>query len=615
MQCSTKKSTNGWQLPLPHRPENLHTRMLLITGGLLVLISLGCALMPSPLMLMACLVVLAIAIGAIFQPRFALLLLFLSAGLPSITLPLPGHNMHLVEPVTVLLLLVIIVHRPHVCFTIPHFLYIFFLILAVISFIHVPEITGNASIYAADKRLVTLAITGALFFAGTWLAKTIGDGVTFLLSILLVSLPLYGVELAQALGVHLPPLLEAPAASNAHITQGRLWGPFPWSVNLGMYLVNLLAIAVVCWLQGTRRSHKVIGFVLTGATALAIVGSGTRSATLAAMVVIMVACLICRRGIMLGFSFLLATVVSVSFFAQIVSLFSHDTSSTDNRLLLWNEAIKLIIAHPWLGIGLQQFHYYYAQLIVGRATELDPLGIHPHEQYLEWAVESGILSSLVGVLLLLSIIVMCWGAYQSRASWHQSIILVALLAMLGNSIMGLLDAPFDQLEGASVLFLLAGLAIGMAQNAEAAKQGKSSKGLASAMICRVPRRNLLHLSAKQTPRLLASNEAPQHGAIRFRMSAKTSRAIGIQLLSWGLAIPLIFPMTALLTRYLGPSQYGEYSLTFPFLAVFALLSGTGMDQLIIRQLSRESRRAWSETLSYAVGTRTVSTGLSIGLPS
>jgi O-antigen/teichoic acid export membrane protein len=38
-----------------------------------------------------------------------------------------------------------------------------------------------------------------------------------------------------------------------------------------------------------------------------------------------------------------------------------------------------------------------------------------------------------------------------------------------------------------------------------------------------------------------------------------------------------------------------------------------MDQLIIRQLSRQPRRVWSETLSYAVGTRAVSTLLSTGL--
>ena len=89
--------------------------------------------------------------------------------------------------------------------------------------------------------------------------------------------------------------------------------------------------------------------------------------------------------------------------------------------------------------------------------------------------------------------------------------------------------------------------------------------------------------------------------------ASTGRTILFQLLSWGIALPLIFPTTALLAHYLGPVQYGEYSLTFPFLTIFALLSGTGMDPLIIRQLSSQPRLAWGELLSYALGSRLVST--------
>ncbi len=58
---------------------------------------------------------------------------------------------------------------------------------------------------------------------------------------------------------------------------------------------------------------------------------------------------------------------------------------------------------------------------------------------------------------------------------------------------------------------------------------------------------------------------------------KTGRSVLIQLLSWGIAIPVIFPVTALLTRYLGPVRYGEYTFTFPFLTVFGLLTCTGMD--------------------------------------
>jgi O-antigen/teichoic acid export membrane protein/O-antigen ligase len=627
----TKGSLRSWQLSLP---GGQYTLIALVSSVLLVLVSLGCVLIPSPLAMIGCFGVLVIGIVALLRPRFALLLLFIGAGLPSITLALPGHNMHLVEPITVLLFLVIMVQRPSVRFSVPHLLGLLFIGLAIVSFIHVPEVASGSGLYGADKRLIALLIIFAAFFAGTWLADSIEDGMSFLVAILLVSTPLYCVGLAQTMGIHLSPLLESPDAYNPQMTQGRLWGPFPWSVNFGMYLVNLMAVAVVCWLQGTRRGHRMIGLVMTIATALEIVGSGTRSAACAAIVVVIVACLMCKRGKILSLSLLLAGIMGIPFFNKLVLLFSHDASSTDNRLLLWGEAIKLITANPWLGIGLQQFHYYYAQLIVGKATELDPTGIHPHEQYLEWAVESGILWCIVGVLLLLSIMLACWRAYHILPNKQKGVLLVALLAVLGNCIIGFVDVPFDQLEGATFLFALAGLALGLAGNID---QEPPTQSIWPAMLHRSPSRHPPKGTSSTTLRDLSPEKVGTPIDYQYVTSAttvvssatsapaaiptsaeisnvqKTSRSVLTQLLSWGIAVPLIFPMTALLTRYLGPTQYGEYSLTLPFLTVFALLSGTGMDPLIIRQLSRQPRGVWSETLSYAVGTRAVSTLLSTGL--
>lgn len=627
MPLPIKRFINSWQLFFSGGQRRQQMLIWLVSSALLLLVSLGCALLPSPLMVIGCFGVLAIGIVAMFRPRFALLLLFMGAGLPSIILPLPGHNMHLVEPITILLFLVIMVQRPPVHFSMPHLLGLLFIVLAIISFAHIPELASGSSSYGADKRLVALLIIFVAFFAGTWLADAIEDGVPFLIAILLVSMPLYCVGLAQAMGIHLSPLLESPNAYNPQLALGRLWGPFPWSVNFGMYLVNLMAVAVVCWLLGTRRSHRMIGFVMTVATGLEIVGSGTRSATFAAIVIIIVACLISKRGKILSLSLLLTGILGISFFNKIALLFSHDASSTDNRLLLWNEAIRLIIANPWLGIGLQQFHYYYAQLIVGKATELDPIGIHPHEQYLEWAVESGILWSMVGILLLVSIMVACWRAYPIVPNKQKSVILAVFLAVLGNSVIGFVDVPLDQLEGATFLFILAGLAVGLAGNASQQQPGRFLCPAKLSCSFHVLRNqfsksvqcdllSVLSLEKVMTPFVVCSSlrvpSAEEHtGSVPDIQ--RTSRSVIIQLLSWGIAIPLIFPMTALLTRYLGPTQYGEYSLTFPFLTVFALLSGTGMDPLIIRQLSRQPRRLWSETLSYAVGTRAVSTLLSMGL--
>ena len=613
--------------------SNRHTMLFLVSGFLLLLVSLGCVLLPSSYMMLALFVIAGISILALLRPQLALLLTFACAGLPSLLFPLPGHNLHLVEPAVVFLLLVVGLRRPIAHIGPPHVLAVLFLALAFISFAHVPEFSTNGSIYGADKRLLALLVIFVAFFCGSFLSTEVWGTTTLLATILLVSLPLYIIGFMQALGLHPVPLLEARGAINPHLAQGRLWGPFPWSVNFGMYLGNLLAIAVVCWLRGKQRCLRLFGCVMTIATVLEIIGSGTRSAALAAAVITIIAFIITRRFKLLLCTLALVSIASYTFLNKVQILFTHDATSTDNRLLIWRAALTLIHNNLWLGIGLQQFHYYYAQLVVGQAAQLGVQGIHPHEQYLEWALESGILWPVTGALLLLSILFSCARAYRIADDAQRSLLLAALLAIVSTIIIGFFDAPLDQLEGSVFLFLLAGLAVGYAETRPSKKAGQ--------LFCKQPappvtERNVKHeLLTRQkgqaqegdisirTPVTSTGLDIMTRGAYtEYRCSEqvensspdthKTGRAIVLQLLSWSIPLPCIFFTTVLLTRYLGPIQYGEYSLTFPFLTLFALVSGTGMDQVLIRQLSRQPRGAWGMELSYALGTRLVSTLLSAG---
>src|SRR5581483_11350362 len=160
-------------------------------------------------------------------------------------------------------------------------------------------------------------------------------------------------------------------------------------------------------------------------------------------------------------------------------------------------------------------------------------------------------------------------------------------------------------EGAVFLFLLVGLALGHAEHMQ------------KILPCKLF--SLVSLSSRLRRNVRVSDSVSiQDVAVRALLQLspsipsmqKTGRSELVQILLWGVTIPIIFPVTALLARYLGPIQYGEYSLTFPFFTFFALLSGTGMDPLIIRLLSCQPRCQWSYILSYAAGTRLVSTMLS-----
>src|SRR6266487_871972 len=599
--------------PVPARRQRV---LFIIFGVLLLLVILGCTVGPSPIVAVGLIIGVAVCIGAIWKPRLALYIAFMGAGLPALLLPLPGHNIRPVEAGLWLCLLVTILWRPQLRLRLPHLLALLFLAIAFISFIHVPERSTSVNAYTADKRLYGIVLIVLAFFCGALLVKYVKDGSSFLVTVLLSNIPLYLIALAQALHIHLPSMLmlSDPAQSD-----GRLPGPFGGAVGFGMYLVNLFAVALACWILSERRRDRIVGACMTIATALAIIGSGTRSVAIGATIVVIVSFTLTRRFKLLVGVLVLAGVIVAAFSQKILPLFTHDATSSSNRLFLWQEAIKLIAAHPWIGIGLWQFPKYYALLIVSQGAQLNPHGgVSIHEQYLEWAMESGIFWFIIGILLLLSITYFCWRAYRLAPRKQQVILLAAILAMLANIVIGFFDVPLDETEGAIFLFLLAGLALGYAEHIRRSISAQKATVPVSRILPAIG-----SVQSWPLPRQSRVDESPQEQSTpstgveaSARDSApntqKTGRSVIIQLLSWAIPVPIIFPMTALLTRYLGPTQYGEYNFILSLLAILVLFSGNGIDPLVLRQLSRKPRAEWRETLSYAVGTRLLVITLIVG---
>ncbi len=600
--------------------------LLIAFALLLLLVVVGCTGNFSPFLSVALVGGLGIAVVAVVRPQFALLLIFLAAGFPSLLIPLPGHTMRPIEGALLLALAIVIVRRPTLRLSLPHLLMLLFISIALISFLHVPARSTGLDSYGADKRLFSEFLLLIAFFCGTFLVSYVKNISAFLSLALLCNLPFCLIGLVQWSGIHLPALL-VPSQAIEVLQEGRLSGPTDSPTTFAFYLINLFALSLACWLLGTRRRDRFIGIVMTLLTALNIVGSGTRSALGAALLLVVVALLINRRVRLLLLTLFLAGITSLFFFDKILGKFIHDPASTSNRFFLWGQALKLIGANPWIGIGLEQFPVYYAKLIVSVASRLNPAGISVHNQYLELALEGGIPWLLVGLCLLVSILFACWRVYRIAQRKHQLILLATICVILGNLVIGLVDVPLDKPEGGVFLFLLAGLALGYVDlirrgNTRAATNlskrsfslpqlpAISSTGVGSGLYDHErylppPGRLRSYQTTTSLPKIIipatltASDTAPN--------AKKSSFAIIIQLISWGIAIPIIFPTTALLTHYLQPVKYGEYSYTLPFLAICALFTFTGMDPLLVRQLSRQKRRMWSTTLSYTAGTRLCTT--------
>ena len=174
--------------------------LLVLFSFLLLLVIVCCTFGPSPLLPVALVAALTVAISGFIQPRLALFLVFTAAGLPRLLVPLPYHTMRLLEPLLFLCLLIILIQRPFLRLRLPHRLALLYLAIAIISFIHVPDISTSIYIDGADKRLYTVLLIVIAFFCGATLAEYIKDASSFLVAVLISNIPLYLIGAAQAIG-------------------------------------------------------------------------------------------------------------------------------------------------------------------------------------------------------------------------------------------------------------------------------------------------------------------------------------------------------------------------------------------------------------------------------
>jgi O-antigen ligase len=441
--------------------SNLKRLLLLsILTALLLLLAIGCCtVLRSPLITLVVMAALLLVWLVLRYPWLALLLILTGAGLPSLTIPLPGHTMRPVEIATFLCLLLVFMLRPPIQMHFPHILALLFMAVSFISFIHVPETSTSINVFGANKRLYDLTIVFLALFCGTFLSAYVKNLSSFLALALLTNMPLYLISLAQAIGIKLPVLLmpnQNPALTG---DGGRLVGSFSGAADYGIYLTGLFAVALCCWLLGTRRRDRVIGACMTIATLLAIIGSGTRSALLAMITMLLIAPLVTRH-IKLLMGLLISALAGFAAFSNpILAHFTHSQTSISNRLFLWSLAVKLIAYNPIIGIGLEQFHYYYSRLIISQSTQLGEHGISIHNQYLEWGLEGGIPWLLLGVLFLISVVLICGRAYRQAEQEQRLVLLTAILGVTAVLITSFLDVPFDIVEGGAFICLLIGLAL------------------------------------------------------------------------------------------------------------------------------------------------------------
>ncbi|WP_265921352.1 O-antigen ligase family protein [Cupriavidus nantongensis] len=230
--------------------------------------------------------------------------------------------------------------------------------------------------------------------------------------------------------------------------------------NLAL-LTGMLAVISIGW--NRPGDHWLAGLKLLGGFAglYASYMSGTRGGWLAIPVLALIALAASRRltrlhkaGVLAGLAGLMAlgwfssamvqqrTAAVVSELSQFVQHVTLDTS-TGVRLQLWQASFKMLQAHPWTGVGLDNFsavlQTFAAQHVI---TPLAATLPHAHNDVLHAAATLGILGLLAVLALYLVPIVFFLRHLRSANRGTQVASAMGLALCFGFMVFGLTEAMF-----------------------------------------------------------------------------------------------------------------------------------------------------------------------------
>lgn len=199
------------------------------------------------------------------------------------------------------------------------------------------------------------------------------------------------------------------------------------AISIGAVLSGLVAY----WPRMAMRT-RVAGLLTLFVFAVAIVLAGSRAATLVSLIIIvLLGALWSRRSK----SVLLAMAVALAVFAASIQTFDKDMQrknelamASPNPMLnerypLWNQAYAAWRAHPWFGVGLDNYFEIDAETVKHwveeRGDTYDAAAYagssHAHSLYLTTLAERGI----VGLAVVLTVLI-TWGVSLLRAWPRQS---------------------------------------------------------------------------------------------------------------------------------------------------------------------------------------------------
>ncbi|MBI2104133.1 MAG: O-antigen ligase family protein [Candidatus Omnitrophica bacterium] len=244
----------------------------------------------------------------------------------------------------------------------------------------------------------------------------------------------------------------------------RLSAMFGHSASLAMYLVSWAPLAIAAGLAGGRRWRRWL-FGLGALAAVVLVFSRTRGGILGFACALPLMSWWLRSWIpaavgVAAAALQVATVPpAVAEWAAAMPTLLHQFTEPE-RLMYWQAALRMVQAHPLIGVGVNTFVKAYPSYRVA-GDPYAALGPYAHNQYLQVAAELGLvgLAVFAGVLVRLGLALRRGLAARSGHPFEAAVAAGVGAGLVGYLILGGLESSLFYGRGSLIFWTLAGLLV------------------------------------------------------------------------------------------------------------------------------------------------------------
>lgn len=179
------------------------------------------------------------------------------------------------------------------------------------------------------------------------------------------------------------------------------------SNNLGAYLIFFVFISINMIFISKNNKKKILYILSTIIILIGIILCGSRNALLALMLGILILILCYDKKYMIWGVLLVILLLIVPISRnRIMQVF--DMKQNSSRVKIWKTSIYMIKDKPILGIGYENFHeaypIYFSQHKKELYVSIDYRPLHPHNMFLKFQTELGILGTIAIILFLITCI-------------------------------------------------------------------------------------------------------------------------------------------------------------------------------------------------------------------